>query len=309
MRASSSSSSCGSGSRRIKEPPEFAPRRLIVCVDDFGLDRAVNDAVEAASRDGILTCASLMVSAPQAADAVERARRLPSLRVGLHIVLADGGPALLPREVPALIRADGRFDDNMVRAGVRFFFDPAARRQLAAEIRAQFAAFAATGLALDHVNAHKHFHLHPTIARLIVAIGRDFGLKAMRVPWEPPGVLRQAAPGEPLRFPGALYAPYAALLRRRLRRAGLVVNDRLLGLAWTGAMTEARLLQLIAVLPTGVSELYCHAAAVQSAELRRTMPAYRPVEEFAALVSPAVRRAVSDGGIRLVAYGDLVPGG
>ena len=27
----------------------------------------------------------------------------------------------------------------------------------------QFAAFAATGLKLDHVNAHKHVHVHPKI--------------------------------------------------------------------------------------------------------------------------------------------------
>ena len=38
------------------------------------------------------------------------------------------------------------------------------KRQLRAEIEAQFAAFAATGLPFDHVNTHKHFHLHPTIA-------------------------------------------------------------------------------------------------------------------------------------------------
>jgi chitin disaccharide deacetylase len=285
------------------------PRRLIVCVDDFGLDRAVNDAVEAASSDGILTCTSLMVGAPEAADAVARAKRLPSLKVGLHITLVDGRPVLPPRQVSALVDEAGRFDDNMVRAGARIFFDPAARRQLAAEIRAQFAAFAATGLALDHVNAHKHFHLHPTIARLIVAVGREFGVKAMRVPWEPPRLLRRAAPGEPTSAGAALYSPYAALLRRRLRRAGLAVNDRLLGLAWTGAMSEARLLQLLAVLPPGVSEFYCHAAVAQTAALRRTMPTYRPVDEFAALISPAVRRAVRDGDIRLVAYGDLVRGG
>jgi len=35
--------------------------------------------------------------------------------------------------------------------------------------------FAATGLLLDHVNAHKHFHLHPTIAKLMVKIGKRYG--------------------------------------------------------------------------------------------------------------------------------------
>lgn len=63
---------------------------LIVTADDFGLHGDVNAAVEQAHCDGILNAASLMVSAPAAADAVARAHRLPGRRVGLHLVLADG---------------------------------------------------------------------------------------------------------------------------------------------------------------------------------------------------------------------------
>jgi len=55
-------------------------KRLIVTADDFGVAREVNDAVEAAHRGGVLTAASLMVAAPAAADAIARARRMPSLR-------------------------------------------------------------------------------------------------------------------------------------------------------------------------------------------------------------------------------------
>src|SRR5438477_9682075 len=142
-------------------------RALIVTADDFGASLAVNDAVEAAHLRGILTATSLMVAAPAAADAVARARRLSSLKVGLHLVLTDGVPLLPPDAIPALVGRDGRFLEPQGWAGVRFFFDPAARRQLAAEIEAQFAAFVATGLALDHADAHKHMHLHPTVARLM----------------------------------------------------------------------------------------------------------------------------------------------
>ncbi|WP_297836130.1 ChbG/HpnK family deacetylase, partial [Pseudomonas sp.] len=63
----------------------FASRakpRLIVTADDFGLHQAVNQAVEQAYRSGVLRAASLMVAAPAAADAVERARRMPGLAVG-----------------------------------------------------------------------------------------------------------------------------------------------------------------------------------------------------------------------------------
>jgi chitin disaccharide deacetylase len=269
------------------------------------LDDAVNEAVERASRDGILTTASLMVGAPAAADAVARARRLPRLRVGLHIVVIDGRPVLPAGEIPALVGADGRFKASPVTAGARLFFDPAARRQLAREIAAQFAAFRATGLALDHVNAHKHMHLHPTVARLILAIGRDFGMRAVRVPAEPADLLRQARAGWSERMVSRLHAPFARLLRRRVRAAGLVANDRLLGLAWTGEMSEARMLRLIDLLPPGVSELYLHPAASRTAPLILAMPNYWQIEELAALLSPAVRQKIDAGGISLVAYGEV----
>ena len=158
-----------------------------------------------------------MVGAPAAADAVARARRLGTLRVGLHLVLIDGAPSLPPDQLGSLVRCDGRFDDNPLRAGLRFFFRPGARRRLAAEIRAQFEGFHATGLALDHVNAHKHMHLHPTVARLLVEIGRDYGMRAVRLPAEPRAPLRRAFPGEPLPLPPPAFA--VAALRHRLHRA------------------------------------------------------------------------------------------
>jgi len=278
-------------------------RRLIVCADDFGRDPAINEAVEAAHRNGILTTASLMVAAPAAADAVARAKKLPGLRVGLHLVLVDGRPVLPAVRTAALIGRDGAFDPNMARAGVRFFFVPQARHQLEAEIVAQFDAFRATGLALDHVNAHKHFHLHPTVANMILAIGRDYGMKAVRLPAEPVAVLRRAFPGEPYHPP--LYQPWIELLRRRLRRAGLVVNDHLFGLVWSGGMTEERLLRLLPHLPDGLNEIYFHPATRRTPALAAAMPGYRQTDEFAALMSPRVRAHIDKLGIRSTSYGEI----
>jgi chitin disaccharide deacetylase len=283
-------------------------KRLIVCADDFGLDKAVNEAVEAAHRDGVLTCASLMVGAPEAADAVARARRLPELRVGLHLVLVEGRPTAPVDMVADLVDERGEFDGRMVRAGFRFFFLPRVRRQLAIEIRAQFEAFRATGLMLDHVNAHKHMHLHPTVASLIVAIGREYGLAAMRVPAEPARPLHEIGVVTSLaqRIGSRLLAVWVGLLRWRLTSAGIAVNDHLFGLAWSGAMTEARVLSLLPHLPEGVSEIYFHPATSRSAALVRAMPDYRHAEEFAALLSHAVRRRIAEDRIGLISYSDLV---
>jgi chitin disaccharide deacetylase len=278
-------------------------KRLIVCADDFGLDPAVNAAVEEAYRHGILSTASLMVGAPAAADAVARARRLSGLRVGLHLTLVDGCATSPPDAVRGLLGADGEFSRNMAAAGVRFFFLPAIRHELAQEIRAQFEAFAATGLELDHVNAHKHLHLHPTVAQMILEIGRDYRMKAVRVPAEPAGVLRRAFPQE--RPPMPLLRPWVELLRARLRRAGITVNDHLFGLAWSGRMVERRVLQLLPYLPDGTSEMYFHPATERPPALVRTMPGYRQMDELAALKSDAVRARIEALGIRLTRYRDL----
>ena len=264
----------------------------------------MNEAVEAGHRDGLLSTASLMIGEAAAPDAVERARRLPELKVGLHVVLAEGTPVLPPSEIPDLVDAQGRFPSNMVLAGFRFFFLPHIRRQLEREIRAQFTAFARTGLPLDHANTHKHIHLHPTVARLIVQIGREHGLRAMRLPSEPAAPL--AAAGTRSGLGAAALRAWTGQLRRTLRVAGLVTSDQIFGLAWSGAMTEDRILRLIPHLPDGVSEIYFHPARALTPLLARTMPNYQHAEELRTLLSPRVRAAFDHAGIGRTSFTALV---
>jgi hopanoid biosynthesis associated protein HpnK len=268
---------------------------LIITADDFGLHESVNRAVERAHREGVLSAASLMAGAPAALDAVHRARACPQLAVGLHLVLADGASVLPARAIPDLVDAGGRFGARMVRDGFRFFCLPRVRRQLAMEIRAQFEEFAASGLALDHVNAHKHFHLHPTILGLIIDIGREFGLRAVRLP-------REA--GLPLAL-----RPWLALQQARLEAAGVNHNDYIVGVRESGRLDEAALLGALDRLPQkGIGELYLHPALESGAAIAPSMPGYRHADEFAALVSPRVRRACTRlraCGFRFGGFADL----
>ena len=145
------------------------PPRLIFNADDLGLAGPVNAAIEQAHREGVLTAASLMIGEPAAAEGVEVARRNPRLAVGLHLTLTDGTPTLPPERIPALVQANGRFRDDMAGLGLTLAVSGAARAQLRAEVAAQCAAFRATGLECDHLNAHKHYHLHPVIAAVAFA--------------------------------------------------------------------------------------------------------------------------------------------
>jgi hopanoid biosynthesis associated protein HpnK len=274
---------------------------LIVTADDFGAAREVNEAVETAHRTGILTAASLMVSGAAAADAVARARLLPLLRVGLHLVLVEGRPTLPASQVSRLVGADGCFRSDMPALGAAISFNRRARLQLAAEITAQFEAFCATGLALDHCNAHKHFHLHPVIGRLMASIGRRFGVRAVRVPREPLAVLRKIEPSTS-RAPSLLITPFAWLLQRHFRTAGLATADRVFGLRWSGRMTRTRLAGLIRHLPEGLTEFYLHPATGAYAG---SAPGYRYREELEALTAAEIVRACREGTVRLGGFSDF----
>lgn len=266
-------------------------RSVIVTGDDFGLSETVNEAIERAHRDGVLTHASLMIAGPAAQDAVRRARRLRTLNVGLHLVTVDGPALLSPSEIPDLVDDQGWFHADQLSLALKYAFVPWARRQLAAEIRAQFAAYAATGLRLNHADAHKHMHLHPTVGRLLLRVGADHDLRHVRVPAEPPRAMRRC--GVKTTWGSRALYLWTRTLRRRVRQAGMSASGAVFGLAWTGHMTEERVLALLAHLPDGESELYFHPATRRDEWLQTLMPGYEHTGELAALLSPRVRAALA----------------
>ncbi len=259
---------------------------LIITADDFGAHIAINEAVEAAHHHGVLSAASLMMGGEALADAVARAKRSPKLRVGLHLTLVEGRPLTV---CPKLMQQNGRFTENLVKAGFIWFFSPSARRQLKAEITAQFEAFQATGLKLDHVNAHNHMHIHPTVLGIIIDISKRYGVKWVRLPYEPQTM--------------GWLKPLMWMMRWRLKRSGIKTNDIMLGLAASGHLSEITMLKLLQSMPkSGIIELYCHPATVN---LPDYLPGYEAVVEFAALQSDVIVSHLSHETIKPVGFSDI----
>ncbi len=284
-----------------------ALKRLIITGDDFGLALPINEAIIEAHQTGVLTTASLMVGEGFCQDAVERARRTPSLKVGLHLTLVEGHPVSDRCEVPDLVDARGLFSIHLARAGFRFFFHPGIRKQLETEIRAQFEAFHKTGLAMDHVNAHNHMHLHPTILRLMLKVGKDYGLTAVRLPNEPP-LQSSRASGKPLgpRLASWIFLwPWINLMRRSLCRARIRYNDFFFGMEDSGSMTKNLALRIMGSLANGTTEICFHPATRRSKEIDQCMPNYRHVDEFLALTHESVLRAARASDIQIIAFNNL----
>lgn len=279
-------------------------KRAIISADDFGLSVEVNEAIEIAHRQGLLSTASLMVAGPAVEDAVERAKRLPTLGVGLHLVVIEGPCVLPPSEIPLLVSPDGQFPSDQLKLGIEYFFRPDVRRQLEAEIVAQLEAFQRTGLRLDHANAHKHMHLHPTVGKMLIRAGKHYGLRAVRTPLEPPAPLMAAGTYTDTLGDAALRR-WTRLLRHQIHEAGMVTNDFCFGIAWSGHMTADRVSALAAHLPDGVSEIYFHPATARNALLQCLMPGYEHEAEFGALCSDGFRTGLQHSGTRLIGWSDV----
>ncbi len=278
-------------------------KRLIVTADDFGRAIPVNEAVEDGHVNGILTAASLMVNEAAADDAVDRARRLPHLGVGLHVTLVDGIPALAPSQIPDLVGPDGQFTLDLVKLGARIFLKRDVQRQVKDEMRAQFEKFKATGLPLAHVDFHHHYHQHPTVFDLVLDLAVEYGAPGIRIPYEAP-LLSYKARGDKLGLRlmnGIFHWRRTLTMRKAARSRGLVINDHAFGVNDSGAMTAERMGSFLDVLPDGISEIYSHPATRHWDE-RPMPPHYLVAEEYQALTDAGNRARVRDLGITLTTF-------
>ena len=273
----------------------IAPHRLIINADDFGRSRSINAAVIRAHREGVLTTASLMVNEPDCAEAVTLAKENPKLGVGLHLTLLCGRAGLPPEKIPDLVNVQGKFSDNPVGVGFRYFASRKLREQLRAEIHEQFARFHATGLPLDNVNGHLHLHLHPTVFGILMQDAEQLGIPRMRLTREPFWLDAPLARGRRLyrASHAAIYWVLAGLARSRFRRQQIRHTQRVFGLLENDHVDETYMLKLLAVLPPGDSELYSHPSLDKFKH------------ELDALVSLRVKTLIEQRGIQLIRYQDL----
>ncbi len=280
--------------------------RLILNADDFGRSPAVNAAVLRAHREGCLTSASLMVTGEAAPEAVALAKGVGTLAVGLHIVLARGRSALSPDRIPDLVDAAGRFDSNPLRAGLRYALHPAARRELAVELRAQFERFAATGLPLSHVDGHLHLHLHPAVFGEVLSLACEYGAGGVRVPRDELGLaLRYDRRHLLTKLSWALaFTGLIPWCLRRMRGTDLRIVDRVYGLYQSGCMEAAYVERALERLQVPAAEFYFHPSTDPRGEPWGPNPA-----DLSALTSARVRKAIEARGIVLATYATLMEGG
>lgn len=277
-------------------------KRLVVNADDLGISRGTNRAIEDGVRRGIVTSASLLVNLPAFEDAVRLSRDHPELAVGLHLCLTTGRAVLPAGQVSLLADAQGRFRHSF--AGLwRLLRSPqrsAAVAQIAAEADAQWERARQAGVVLGHLDSHQHVHMLPEIFSIAAGLAHrhQVPLRVSFEPWQTrslaigPDRIRRGLTGIVKAELLAVYTRRVAGLGRELRR-----SDRCYGIVHSGRMTREVVGHLLALVPSGVTELITHP----SLETGRSSPADLSTADRQFLLSPwrqAEHAALVDAEIR-----------
>ncbi|HET9409665.1 MAG TPA: ChbG/HpnK family deacetylase [Candidatus Sulfotelmatobacter sp.] len=290
-------------------------RRLIVNADDFGFTSGVNRAIVEAHTRGIVTSCTLMANGPAFTEAASATRSTPTLDVGCHVVLIDGEPALPAEQIPSLAQAkNGQFRQDLKRFAVCAVTGRLRPEEIEAEATAQIRKLQSVGIAVSHIDTHKHAHLFPRVLDPLLRGAAACGVRAVRNPFGPRMPLRShqllARPNLWTRFlETRVLGRFASKFRGTVDRQGFVTTDGTLGIEVTGALDERLFRAIAESMPEGTWEFVCHPG-YNDAELQSARTRLRESRqlELEVLTLPAARQLLAEHGISLISYRDLVPG-
>ncbi len=287
-------------------------RRLIVNADDFGFTSGVNRGIVGGHSHGVVTSSTLMAKGPAFAEAVQLAKTLPKLSVGCHVVLIDGEPVLDAAQVPS-ITTGARFRDGMKTFAARAITGQMDPDEITAEAAAQIRKVQSAGIAVSHVDTHKHTHLFPKVLRPLLRAAADCGVRALRNPFGPRLPLQSsrllARPGLWVRYAEVrVLGGFAGKFREAVDREGFITPDGTLGIVVTGALDEALFYEIARSIPEGTWEFVCHPG-YNDAELQASKTRLREsrATELRVLTLPVAREVLAQQGVELISYRELAP--
>ena len=285
-------------------------RRLIVNADDFGFTSGVNRAIVEAHTRGIVTSSTLMANGAAFAEAVPLAQSVPQLSVGCHVVLIDGRPVLDSSKIPSLTAAE-QFRDGLKSFAARAIAGRMDSEQICAEVTAQICKIQSAGIAVSHVDTHKHTHLFPPILRPVLRAARECGVRAIRNPFGPRFPLKSsqllARPNLWTRYAEVrILRRFAGKFREAVDREGFATPDGTLGIEVTGTLDETLFRAIAQSIPKGTWEFVCHPG-YNDADLRAANTRLRESREteLRVLTLPGARELLSREGIELISYREL----
>jgi predicted glycoside hydrolase/deacetylase ChbG (UPF0249 family) len=194
-------------------------KRVVLCVDDFGLNLEVNQAVLNLVDAGVVSATSCMSQAPAWGEGAAhlKGERRSRLDVGLHLNLTEPFAAAPDAALP--------LGAVIARALVRALNPQWLQRAVCSQLDAFEAVW---GDAPDYVDGHQHVHQLPQVREcLLDELDRRYGKRTLR-PWLRLTRARRGPGGVDLKQ-RVIENLGAGSFERLSRQAGYTLNGALLG--------------------------------------------------------------------------------
>ncbi len=244
-------------------------------------------------------------------DAVGSATSAPGLSVGCHVVLVDGAPVLGGPQTPTLAdkkARGGRFYENLSGFVLRAVMGSVDTDEIEAEATAQIRKLQAAGVAVSHLDTHKHTHIFPQVLQPLLRAARACGVRALRNPFGPVHISIVAKRPRLWKRYGQITAlnRFGTTFQKSVASAGVLTPDGTVGIVSTGAMDDSIFKSVVENLPEGTWEFVCHPG-YNDAELGgiRTRLRESRAVELRLLTSPEAREILARSGVQLISYRDL----
>lgn len=280
-------------------------KKLIISGDDFGLHESINDAVEIAHNNGILTSASLVVNGEAFEHALVIAKRNKNLGVGIHLTLNGERPVAPIQKIPSIIDNTGKLFEDHGEFCVKILRRKLLLEHVAIECDAQINRFLQAGLTPTHVDSHRHLHLFPPIFKILTSILKKYNIKNIRwmnIPWSD-------CSGTGInKIVFLLFMQYTRFLKDREYKH----PDYFLGFFKSGDMDIDYLRAVLIGLKEGVTEINFHPGINNSLIGKRYgfWSEYHKwkcdwEKEFSLLLNSDIKKIIKSNNISLVTYSQI----
>jgi hopanoid biosynthesis associated protein HpnK len=281
-------------------------KKVIINADDFGLCRGVNEGIILAHQQGILTSATLMANAPGFEQAVDLARQNTRLGVGIHLNIIRGQPVALPEKVKSLLSSKGYFLGSVYAFLRKLIFRKIELGEVEKEFRAQIEKVSASKLPISHLDSEKHMHTIPALFKIVLKLGKEYGIPRMRYINEYCLSFRLGQC-----FKSIAISLSCFFMKKRIREHGIIAPDRFYGICQSGRMSALQLKKILMKLESGASEIMVHPGFMteELIELEKKFGSYyinnRREGELKALMEPELKQIIQDQKILLINFSEL----
>jgi predicted glycoside hydrolase/deacetylase ChbG (UPF0249 family) len=272
--------------------------RLIVNADDYGHTPGVSQGIREGHCRGIVTSTTAMMNMPGVEAALRQAaQECPRLGLGVHLVLTTGRALLPAAALSTLLDGDGCFPGE---EGLMARLATIDLNQVRSEWSAQVEKFVAiTGRAPDHLDSHHHAHyFSPGLCQVYLDLAQKYGC-AVRFPTQAVGM---DILGEfPAEYAQACNAQNQALLRRY----AVPAPDYFFKTFYDENCTREHLLNALANLPEGTTEMMCHPGYADQELIDSSTYASQRQNELALLTDEKIGKMIDNYHIELIPFGCL----